>query len=244
MWGKCVNLANGSKKFVGCFLSHRSILLAVCWPGPTANLSRLSFDGVVSANSQCFCCSMDCCRTSFRKKRAVSPTPSAFQISGTPGSVFGRRSTVLLRREVFLSIKYFFDLNDDGQAAESVLFLLFGRKRFVETFPTPSILDSNLERVLEPFVYSFLLACRLPLCPRPQERKVSRETCAAIGPYLIEVVIDFTPWAERLVALATRGFLRSALTRLASHSFAARLLPLGGLFRKPLGPGYSSPCLK
>ena len=39
------------------------------------------------------------------------------------------------------------------------------------------------------------------------------------------------------VALATRGFLRSALTRLATRRFAARFLPLGGLFRKPLGPG-------
>ena len=64
------------KQEAGCFLSllgpvlasHRSILLAVCWPGPTANLSHLSFDGVVSANSQCFCCSMDCLRTSSRKK--------------------------------------------------------------------------------------------------------------------------------------------------------------------------------
>ena len=55
------------KQEAGCFLSllgpvlasHRSILLAVCWPGLTANLSHLSSDGVVSGNSHCCCCSMD-----------------------------------------------------------------------------------------------------------------------------------------------------------------------------------------
>ena len=73
-------------------------------------------------------------RTSSRKKGAVSPTLSAFQTLGIPGNVFGRRSTALLQREVFV------DVNDDGQAPESVLFLLFGQKRFMETFPPPSIL--------------------------------------------------------------------------------------------------------
>ena len=77
-------------------------------------------------------------RTSSRKKGAVSPTLSAFKLRaerretcptlsafqtlGIPGNVFGRRSTVLLQREVFV------DLNDDGQAPESVLFLFFMEK--------------------------------------------------------------------------------------------------------------------
>ena len=45
----------------------------------------------------------------------------------------------------------------------------------------------------------------------------------------------------RNIVINRRGesFLRSALTRLASRRFAARFLPLGGLFRKPLGPGYT-----
>ena len=124
-------------------------------------------------------------RTSSRKKGAVSPTLSAFKLRaerretcptlsafqtlGIPGNVFGRRSTVLLQREVFI------DLNDDGQAPESVLFLLFSQKRFMETFPPPSILryrfGFGFHGFSEPFVYSFLLACRLPLCPHPPKNK-------------------------------------------------------------------------
>ena len=77
--------------------------------------------------------------------------------------------------------------------------------------PIDSAIQIRFHGFSEPFVYDFRYA------PTPQERKVSRETCGAIGQYLIDVVIDFTPWAGRFVALATRGFLRSALTRLASR---------------------------
>ena len=43
--------------------------------------------------------------------------------------------------------------------------------------------------------------------------------------------------AIKEVALATRGFVRSALTRLMASCFEARISLLGGLFRNPLEPG-------
>ena len=216
--------------------SHRSILLAVCWPGPTANLSHLSFDGVVSANSQCFCCSMDSCRTacvqvpersaflsafqtSGRKKRAVSNSKCFSNFGNSRGNVFGRRSTVLLQREVFV------DLNDDGQAPESVLFLLFRQKRFMETFPPPSILRLSFGFGFTGFrsglFIHFSWHVDFRYAPTPRERKVSRETCGAIGQYLIDLLIDFTPLADRLVVLAARGF--SARRWRASRLAASRL---------------------
>ena len=75
--------------------AHRAILLMVFWPGPMENLLHLSFNGDIGANSQCLCSSTDSCRTSSRKKRAVSPTLSAFQTSGIPGNMFGRCSPII-----------------------------------------------------------------------------------------------------------------------------------------------------
>ena len=104
------------------------------------------------------------------ERREPYPTQSAFQTLGIPGNVFGRRSTVLLQREVFV------DFNDEGQAPESVLFLLFGQKRFMETFPPPSILRFRFGFGFTGFRsrlfthFSWHVDFRYD--PTPQERKV------------------------------------------------------------------------
>ena len=187
-----------------------------------------------------------CLRTSSRKKGAVSPTLSAFklraerretcptlsafQTSGIPGNVFGRRSTVLLQREVFVN------LNDDGQAPESVLFLPFGQKRFMETFPPPSILRFRFgfgftgfrSRLFTHFSWHAVFR----YAPTPPRTK-------SITWNMRRDWLVFNWSRDRLHTFYSEksGACYQRFSPLGAN--AARFLPLGGLFRKPLGPGYT-----
>ena len=108
--------------------------LAACWSGPTANLSRLSFDGVVRTLSAFAARWIPAVQVPERRGPCLQ-LQVLFKLREFPVTVWQT-----FRPRCSSNGKYFFDLDDDGQAPESVLFLLFGRKRFIETFPPPSIL--------------------------------------------------------------------------------------------------------